>query len=107
MKWFGPSEISRCCQPVYEILVANNTKWVTRDKLKQALQGVNIQVEPDQPDIATLPKEPDEVMDKDSDDSGIEVPVLRSRGSYWLRPNSATTQVLTSVHSVFARNFYS
>ena len=33
LKWSGPSEIVKCCHPAYEILVGNNTKWVTRDKL--------------------------------------------------------------------------
>ena len=65
LKWFGHPEIGvKCCHSAYEILVGNNTKWVTPDKLKRATRGVNIQVEPDQPDIATfMPlKEPDEFI---------------------------------------------
>ena len=79
LKWFGPSEIVECCHPAYETLVGNNTKWVTRDKLKRSPRDVNIQVEPDEPDIVTSPEEPDEVIqssDSDSDDSDIEVPVV-------------------------------
>ena len=30
--WFGPSEIVKCCYPTYEILVSNNTKWVTQSR---------------------------------------------------------------------------
>ena len=112
LKWFGPSEIVKCCHPAYEILVGNNTMWVTRDKLKRAPRDVNIQVEPDQPDIVMPPKEPDEVTQSlypDSDDSDIEFPVVRGRGSYGLRPNPARTQVLNDiyVYSVFVKNFYS
>ena len=112
LKWFGPSEIVKCCHPAYEILVGSHTKWITRDKLKRAPRGVNIQVEPDKADIVTPPKGPDEVIqssDSNSDDSDIEVPVFRGRGSYRLRPNPARTQVLNDiyVHSVFIKNFYS
>ena len=112
LKLFCPSETVKCCHPAYEILVGNNTKWVTRDKLKRAAQGVNIQVEPDQPDIVTPPEEPDEVItssDSASDDSDIEVPVVRGRGSYELRPDPGRTQVLNDiyVHSVFVKNFCS
>ena len=112
LKWFGPSEIVKCCHLAYEILVGNNTMWVTRDKLKRAPRDVNIQVEPDQPDIVMPPKEPDEVtqsLHPDSDDSDIEFPVVRGRGSYGLRPNPARTQVLNDiyVYSVFVKNFYS
>ena len=63
--------------------------------MKRTPRAVNIQVEPDQPDIATPPKMPDEVIqssDSDSDDSDIQVPVVRGRGSYGLRPNPAKTQ---------------
>ena len=66
------------------------------------LEVVNIQVEPDQPDIGgvtiyivTSTKEPDEVIqssDSDSDDSDTEVPVVRGRGSYGLRPKPTRTQ---------------
>ena len=103
LKLFGPSEIVTFCHPAYEILVGNSTKWVTRDKLKRAPWGVNIQVEPDQPDVGgvtiyiVMPtKEPDEVIqssDSDSDDSDTEVPVVRGLGSYGLRPNPTKTQV--------------
>ena len=68
LKWFGPSEIVKYCHPAYEILVDNNTKWVIRDKLKRAPRGVNIQIEPDQPDIVTPPKEPDEVIQSSDSD---------------------------------------
>ena len=113
LKWFCPSEIVKCCHPAYEILVGNNTKWVTcdtRDKLKRAPRGVNIQEEPDQPDIVTPPKEPDEVIqssDSDSDDSDIKVPVVKGRGSYGQRPNPTRTQVLNDiyVHIIFAKTF--
>ena len=108
MKWFCPSEIVNCCHPAYEILVGNNTKWVTRDKLKRAAQGVNIQVEPDQPDIVTPPEEPDEVItssDSASDDSDIEVPVVRGRGSYELRPDPGRTQVLFMFIVFLSRTF--
>ena len=112
LKWFGPSNIVTCCHPAYELLVGNNTKWVTRDNLKRAPRGANIQVEPDQPDTVTSPEEPDEViqsLDSDSDNSGTEVPVVRGCGSYGLRPNPARIQVLNDiyVHSVFVKNFYS
>ena len=50
-------------------MVGHNTKWVTRDKLKRAPQVVNIQAEPDQPDIVTPPKEPDEVIQSSDSDS--------------------------------------
>ena len=56
LRWFGPPEIVKCCHPAYEILVGNKTKWVTRDKLKRAPGGLNIQVEPDQSGIVTPPK---------------------------------------------------
>ena len=69
LKWFGPSKIVTCCHPAYEILVGNNTKWVTRDKLKRAPRDVNIRVEPDQPDIVTRPKQPDEVIQSPDSDS--------------------------------------
>ena len=78
--------------------------------MKRAPRGVNIQVEPDQPDIVTSPKEPDEVIQSsDSNDSDNVVPVVRGRGSYGLRPNPARTQVLNDiyVHSVFVKNIYS
>ena len=70
------------------------------------------QVEPDQPDIVTSPQEPDEVIhfsDSYSDDSDIEVHVVRGRGSYGLRLNPVKTQVLDDiyVHSAFVKNFYS
>ena len=69
LKWFGPSKIVTCCHPAYEILVGNNTKWVTRDKLKRVPRDVNIRVEPDQPDIVTRPKQPDEVIQSSDSDS--------------------------------------
>ena len=69
LKWFRPSEIDKCCLPAYEILVSHNTKWVTRDKLKRAPRVVNIQAEPDQPDIVTPPNEPDEVIQSSDSDS--------------------------------------
>ena len=50
-------------------MVGHNTKWVTRDKLKRAPRVVNIQAEPDQPDIVTPPKEPDEVIQSSDSDS--------------------------------------
>ena len=69
LKWFRPSEIVKCCHPAYEILIGHNTKWVTRDKLKRAPRVVNIQAEPDQPDIVTPPNEPDKVIQSSDSDS--------------------------------------
>ena len=88
-------------------MVGNNTKWVTRDSLKRAPRCVNIQIEPDQPDIVTAPDEVIQSSDSDSDDSDMEVPVVIGRGSYGLRPNPARTQVLNDiyVHNVFVKNF--
>ena len=51
LKWYGLSEIVKCCHLACEILVSNNAKLVTRDKLERAPRGVNIEVESDQPDI--------------------------------------------------------
>ena len=71
LKWFCPSEIVKCCHPACEILVGNNTKWVTCDKLKRAPRGVNIQLEPDQPDIVKPSENPTEVIQSSDSDSGL------------------------------------
>ena len=56
--------------------------------------------------IVTSPKEPDRLTKSsysDSNDSDIEVPVVRGRGSYGLRPKLARIQVSKDiyVHGVF------